>query len=228
MRLTLRHRFAFARPLPGGLDTPQAWDALRGGEDSFGLPARRADWEAAADRPDLARRAADVAAVTESIGAGRVCSYGVGTGMLEWNLHRLAPQLELECTDFAPQAVARLAEHFDGASVVVHDLRADPPRDAELHVLHRVDTELSDDEWPAVLARFREPVLMVVSEVVDARAVLRELATRVRHPRAEQAGWIRTEAAFRALWSTTHDEQRVQVGELAAYLLRPKARPEGR
>ena len=69
MRLTLRHRFAFARPLPGGLDTPQAWDALRGGEDSFGLPARRADWEAAADRPDLARRAADVAAVAESIGA---------------------------------------------------------------------------------------------------------------------------------------------------------------
>jgi hypothetical protein len=173
MRLTLRHRFAFARPLPGGLDSPDAWDALRRGDDSFGLPASRVEWEAAAARSGLEQRAVAVARVAEELGARRVCSYGVGTGMFEWNLHRVAPQLELECTDFAPLAVARLAGHFDAVRLVEHDLRADPPRDADLHLLNRVDTELSDEEWPVVFARFQEPVLVVASELVGLRVVVR-------------------------------------------------------
>jgi hypothetical protein len=228
VKLTLRHRFAFARPLSGGLHSPEAWDALRDGDDIFGLPTSRAEWKAAASRSGLERRAASIARVADGLGARRVCSYGVGTGMLEWNLRRVAPHLELACTDFAPLAVARLASHFDGVPVVEHDLRKDPPREAELHLLNRVDTELSDEEWPAVLARFREPILLIATEIVGPRAVARELAIRVRHPGAERAGWIRTEDAFRALWTASHDDARLELAGLTGYLLTPRVRPEVR
>ena len=219
MRLTIRHRFAFARPLPAGLDSPEAWDALRAGDDSFGLPTARAAWEAAAARSGLEPRARAIARVADGLGARSVCSYGAGTGLLEWNFHRIAPQIELVCTDFAPLTVERLGAHFAGVSVVRHDVRADPPLAADLHLLHRIDTELSDREWPAVFARFREPILVVASEFLSARGVVRELVTRTRHPRAEAAGWIRTDDALRALWAGSHDDRRVQLADLPGYVL---------
>jgi hypothetical protein len=148
--------------------------------------------------------------------------------MLEWNLRRVAPHLKLACTDFAPATVARLAGHFDGVTVVEHDLLADAPRDADLHLLHRVDTELSDEEWPAVIARFREPLLLVATEIVGPRAVVRELWTRIRRPRSEQAGWIRTDKAFRALWAASHNDSRLELAGLTGYLLTPRAHPEAR
>jgi hypothetical protein len=219
VRLTISHRFPFSRRLPAGLDSPEAWDALRQGADTFGLPASRSEWEAAAERSGLDRRAVAIARIADEIGAVTVCSYGVGTGMLEWNLHRVAPHLALGCTEFAPRTVDRLGAHFDGVPVVLHELRADPPREADLHLLHRVDTELSDEEWPAVFARFREPVLVAASELVDLRSIAREAATRVLHPRAQAAGWIRTEAALRSLWAGSHTDRKVDLAGLPGYLL---------
>lgn len=224
MRLTLRHRFAFSRRFPAGFGTPEAWDELRKAEEGFALPADRGAWETAARNSGLEPRARAIAAVAEEIGARRVCSYGVGTALLEWNLQRVQPSLELTCTDFGPLTVARLAEHFHGALVVRHDLRVDPPLEADLHLFHRVDTELSDDEWPAVFGRFRQPVLVVATELLELRSLTREIATRVLHPHAVPAGWIRTEPALRALWSESHDDTRVELPDLPGYLLTPRVR----
>ncbi len=224
MKLTIRHRFDFEQRLPAGLDSPDTWDTLRSRVDAFGLPASRDAWEAAAAASGLEPRAEAIARIVRALGSRTICSYGVGAGLLEWNLHRLAPELRLTCTDFAPVSVARLRAHFEGVRVVRHDFRTDPPLQSDLHLLHRVDTELSEAEWAGVFARFHEPVLVVATELVGLRALAREFVTRALHPRAEAAGWIRNEAALRALWDRSHDDHRVEVADLTGYLLTSRPR----
>src|SRR5206468_2835156 len=137
----------------------------------------------------------------------------------ELAFHRAASLVELTCTDFAPLTVMRLREHFEDVTVVQHDLRTDEPLAADLHILHRVDTELSDAEWPEVLRRFREAVLFVATELVGLRPITRELVTRIRHPHAQPAGWIRTESALERLWRNSHDARPVPIADLPGYVL---------
>lgn len=222
MRLTFRHHYRFRDGFTArALDSPAAWDALREGDDIFALPTDRGEWEAVAARVNLDDRARTIARVAAEVGARSVASYGVGPGFLEWSLRRVAPELDLVCTDYAPQTVERLAAHLD-VPVMRHDLRHDPPLDVDLHLLYRVDTELSDAEWPTVLARFDAPVLVGATEIAGLRAIGRELATRMLRRDAKPAGWIRTESAFRALWSESHDDAPVDLDGLRGYLLTPR------
>lgn len=221
MRLTIPHYFDFgAEALRTGAGHlgPAAWDAVRDSEGPFGLPRIRAEWEVRAADPAAAARARDIAYIARDLAVRRVCSYGVGTGFVELQLARDAPDLELVCTDFAPKSVARLEELFAEATVVQHDLLTDPPLPADLHVLHRVDTEFSNVELAAILTRFEKPVLLVPAQLLTARQVARELLVRLRHPRAVKAGWLRSESAFRALWPDRRVRD-VRVGELPAFLL---------
>lgn len=158
----------------------------------------------------------------ELLEARSLCSYGSGGATLELHLARLAPGLELTCTDFAPRTVERVAALFPEATVVVHDLRSEPPLAADVHLFHRVDTELSDEDWPAVFDRFRVPVLVAASELLSLHGVARELVTRLRHPAATRAGWLRTEDALRALWRASHEDRRVELHDLPGYLLTPR------
>jgi hypothetical protein len=107
--------------------------------------------------------------------------------------------------------------------VIVHDIRVEEPLPADLHLIHRLDTELSNDEWPRTLARFAQPVIFIAGETLRPRAAARELVTRFRHPRATKAGWLRTEDALRALWRGSHDDEPVEA-DLPAYLLLPRGR----
>ncbi len=222
MRLTIRHHYDFGadRDRVGAeLNSAASWDALRETAGPFGLPESREEWEAAARRPELAARAEAVARMARELGARRVCSYGVGAAFLELNLARAAPELELVCTDYAPRAVERLAALFPEATVLQHDLLTEEPVAADLHLLHRVDTELSNEDWPKVLARFEQPVLVLASELLGLKGLLRELALRVPGRRLTRAGYVRSEPALRALWRGTHDDRRVQAGDLAGFLL---------
>jgi hypothetical protein len=223
VKLTIRHRYSFDS---GGdlreLNTPAAWDEVRARGDIFGLRETRDRWVAeVADHDELGRRADAVVSVARAVRARSICSYGVGIALFEKRIADAAPDLELICTDFAPRAVERLAAHFPEARVVLHDLRVDAPLSADLHLFHRLDTEFSDDEWPELFARFRGPVLLLASELVGPRTITREFATLARHPRATKAGWIRTEDSLRALWSATHDDERVDA-DLPTYLLTPR------
>jgi hypothetical protein len=222
MRLTIPHYFDFGadRPRVGGrLVHPGAWDAARDTEGPFGLPETRAEWEAKAADPALMVRARDIAAIVREHGATRVGSYGVGTGVLELGLVRAAPELELTCTDYAPRTVERLQTLFSEARVIQHDLVADDPLDADFHLLHRVDTEFTNPQLATILARFHRPVLFVPSVLLTWRLVLREGLLRLRRPRATRAGWLRSEAAFRALWDDGIRARDVTVGAARAFLL---------
>ena len=220
MRLTVRHSFDFGidRDLVGSdLVRPEAWDAVRlhtGGP--FALPADRAAWEAQAEAASqLPARAQAIRGWARSAGARRLVSYGVGTAMLEFHLHRIDPDLFLTITDYAPETVQRLRSLFAEVEVRHHDLRSDGPLGADVHLLHRIDSELSDEEWLGLLARFRgERLLVVATEVAEVRRVLLELLLRVRRPGASRAGWLRTRDAFEGLWQPTHDARPIRIVDL--------------
>jgi hypothetical protein len=222
LRVKIRHVYDFgsARDAVGDdLAAPGAWDALRDVAGAFHLPERRADWEALAQAPGVVERATAVATLAREAGASSLASYGVGTGSLELQISQVDPALQLLCTDNAPRAVARLAELFPEATVVVHDLVAEPPLEADFHLMHRLDTELDDHAWRAVLARFEQPVLFVPSLVLDVVTAAKAVARRVLWRRSTKAGWFRNEAALRSLWAESHWDRPVDVGGARGFRL---------
>lgn len=214
MRLTMQHyyRTPNGRALCGAGD----WDALRTTDSPFRLPADAEDWESMVESwPACGRRASAIARVARTIGAERVVSYGVGSAILEYTLG--AQVTELVCTDFAPATVARLREL--GVDARVHDLARDDPLPADLHVLHRVDTEFDDPTLATVLGKFREPALLVVAELLSLTGVVREIVTRAR--RGSPVGWTRNRSALEACLPPTSHVSELRVGELPGFLIGP-------
>lgn len=216
------------RPLVGGtLKDSVHWDALRMSTNgAFALPESRSAWEAAADgEPAIGERMAAVGEICRQLGAKSLASYGVGTALPELWLHRWQPHLQLQLGDYAPLTVRRLAELFPEARVLHHDLAADPPLTADVHLLHRVDTEFRDRTWRRVFRRFAaEAVVVVATEVLSAERVRSELRQyrQRRHDGWTHAGWIRTRGAFESLWRRTHHAEALVFGDLHGWLLTPR------
>lgn len=227
MRLAVRRVYDFgaeAGIVGPTLLSPDAWDAVRQLPGAFRLADSREEWlEAGAAEPYPSRAAAAVE-VLVSLGARTVCSHGVGTALLEQRLHLQAPELRLTCTDFAPQTIARLESLFEGVELVVSDLRdgASLPA-ADAHVMHRLDQELTREEWHGVFSRIAAPVLFVPSEILTPRSAAKELARRALRPRATSAGLFRNEAALRDLWSQWHDDRRIVLADETAFVLTPRS-----
>ncbi len=218
----MRHFYDFgsaAARVGDDLVRPEAWDAVRELPGPFELPASRAEWEAKAETPELRARARDIAAAATRLGARSLCSYGVGNAGLELCVAGAAPHLRLVCTDFTPRTVGRLRSLFPEAEVVEHDLRTDPPRDVDLHLMHRIDAELAGAGWKAVFPRYREPILLVPALLLTWVDAAKEVARRVRKPRSARAGYFRNEEALRDLWAETHEDEPLRIGELDAFLL---------
>ena len=66
------------------------------------------------------------------------------------------------------------------------------------------------------------PILLVATEVIDARRALAEVAKRVRNPAVSRCGWVRTRSAFESLWRATHADRPLRVGDLEGWLLEPR------
>jgi hypothetical protein len=221
--LTLPHAYDFgadrARVGPD-LVNPASWDSIRETEGPFSLPATRGEWERAAANPELVERARLIVRLAEGIAAQRLCSYGVGTGALELCISRAAPQLELVCTDFAPRTVERLGALFPEATVVCRDLKLEGPLAGDLHLLHRIDSEFSNRELRTIVERLDGVALVVATELLSPGGLARELLTRVRARKTvTRAGVVRTEAAFRQIWRTTHDDERLELAGLTGFVL---------
>lgn len=231
LRITIRHHFDFGadRAVVGDdLVRPQAWDALRTQtRGAFAIARDRAELERMADeRPEIAERARQIDTWLEQRGARTLASYGVGGALLELWLERLDSERQLRLTDYAPATVERVRELLPDAEVVQHDLLEDPPLAADLHLFHRIDTELTNGEWRRVLDRFAAvPVLVVATEVADFPRILAELRSRVIGHHTSRAGWLRTRGAFEALWGRTHVATPLRFHDLEAWSLEPR-RPE--
>ena len=225
MKLRVRHVYDFGpegKAVGRNLVSPEAWDAARDIPGPFGLSETREEWERAGATEANRERAGELLAIVRSVGAEHVCSHGVGTGLLEQQLVRLAPDLRLTCTDFAPRSVERLCELFPEAEVIRHDLARDPLPRADLHVMHRLDQELTDLEWHAVFAQLDVPVVFVPSEILTFRRALATLARRWRHPGGSRAGVFRNEAALRSLWQPRFADRPLAIGGHRGFLLEPR------
>ena len=229
IRLTMRHYYDFGddRPAVGDdLGSSDAWDALRTETNGpFAMSRTRQEFrEAAKHRPELADRAHGIDAWLNERGATTVASYGVGAAQLELLLSILSPSRSMIVTDYGEATVARLSEVFPEANVVHHDLRRDGPVDADAHLFHRIDTELSNQEWPDVFGRFSSATILVVATaLLTARRAALEIARRpvLKLHHASAAGYIRTGAAFEAFWSKTHASRPLRVNDLHAWSLEP-------
>jgi hypothetical protein len=225
----MRHHFDFGpdRVVVGeDLVRPEAWDALRTRTDgAFSVAASREELERTADgRPEIGERARAIERWLEQRDVNTLASYGVGGGVLETWLLRLAPERPLALTDYGPETVERLRGLFPEAEVVQHDLLRDAPLDAKAHLFHRVDTELTDEQWREVLRRFADKTILVVAtEVATASRLARELLLRTRNRRLTRAGWLRTRGSFEALWRGTHDAEPLRLHDLDGWALTPRA-----
>ena len=228
MRLTLRHLYDFGSDselVGSDLVRPAAWDALRTRTTGpFALASDREAWESSAlADPPLRTRAEAIDRWLDAVGARSVASYGAGSGVLELLLHRLAPERALIATDYGPETVARLTSLFPEAEVRRHDLLLDSPLPADVHLLHRIDTEFTNDQWRHVLGRFSgQRLLVVATAVLSPFDALLQTLNRVRHPGMTRAGWARNSAAFESLWGETHLSQRLQMHDLVAWDLQPR------
>jgi hypothetical protein len=229
VKLTIRHYYDFGadRVVVGDdLLNPDAWDGLRTKTSgAFALPATRDEFVRAAEaRRELEARARAIDAWLDAQRVRRLASYGVGGAQLEFWLHRLRPERELIVTDYGEATLDRLVAVFPEVQARYHDLRRDEPLAADMHLFHRIDTELTNPEWRDVFRRFGSvQVLVVATHVLDPWHLVLELAQRplmkVRH--ASSAGFSRTRAAFEALWRPTHSSEALRMHDLEAWALEP-------
>ena len=226
MRLTVRHHFDFGadRAVVGDdLVRPEAWDALRTQHERR-VRARRHARGVGADRrrAPRARGAGAAARRACSRAAGRARSPPTASAAPRSSAGSSASRRERELvvTDYAPATVERLRPIFTEAECVVHDLSADPPLEADLHLFHRIDTEFDNRRWQEVFERFARRA----DRVRGGRAG--RSPRRLRRGRARAAGraprgpaGCARAAAIEALWRQTHDAAPVDVGDLPAWEL---------
>lgn len=202
------------------LQSPTSWDALRttDPEGSFGFGQSRASWIArASSHPVLPRLADEVVSLMRRWDAHSMVSVGVGTAMLEYLIRSRMGDLVLRCGDYTPASLEVLRNWFtEAASVELMDLR-DPAAwvedPAEVVLLNRVDTELTDDEWRVMFGRLAgrgvQRVIWIPCGLITRLVVTREVRSTVgallRRYRLAHAGYLRTERRMRDLFLRWYD-----------------------
>jgi hypothetical protein len=228
IRLTIPHRYDFGADTPvvgEDLLRPEAWDSLRlKTSGPFSIASDRAELERHADeRPEIGDRMRVVDGLLRERGAEKIVSYGVGAALPELWLLRIEPERRLVLTDYAPETVHRLRELLPEAEVDRHDLLRDPPLDGDMHMFHRIDTELDNGQWRGVFDRFaNQTIVVVATTVLPAGEIPRELIAAFRNRRLTHAGWTRTSSAFESLWGETHRSAKIDFVDLKGWVLDPR------
>lgn len=220
--LTIPHRFDFGddgQLVGDDLLRPEAWDALRiDSHGVFALPTTRQSVEGlVADHPEITDRAN---AIDEVMPPGRIASYGVGVAILETALHNLGRRVVVG--EYAPLTVARLRQVLPDLDARRHDLLADAPLKARAHLLHRVDTEFTDEQWRRIMRRFAGRRVLVVASTVVGWRRWRAVRKQGERPGLTRAGWLRNRTSFERLWRPTHRAERLRVADLHGWMLTPR------
>lgn len=208
------------------LMTSEGWDEVRSKEGHFLIPETRAQWQRMCETPimhdsavgDLPARAYSILDQIQKHQLGeQLYSIGVGLAALEYHIKRLNPQLELFCSDYGPVSVNRLGKVFyecDGIhrfDVVSEHFRSVYPnaKPKPLLLIHRVDPQLSDDQWVKAFRQLRESavghILLVPYQVLTLRHLFevkrREYWCRVMRTYLAFCGYVRTRRRWLQLWT---------------------------
>lgn len=241
MRLTIKHYYCFganSQVVGERLINRNSWDQLRvSANDSqcvFVLPKDRALWEERCQRDSLLQKRAE--AIGRILGSGfdRIHSYGVGCAYLEFLIKKNNPAISIRCSDYTPQAIERLRVFFPEAEVICFNMLEDSWQNINsrcLHLLYRVDTELSDKEWMDVFEKMSragvQQVLFVPSEFLTLKSLLTQKIkygiSRLLGRRMAWAGYLRTYDQFKALIDPFYRIKDVKnIGEIKGFLLELK------
>ena len=229
MRLTVRHHFDFGadRAVVGDdLVRPEAWDALRTQTSgAFALAETREEWERTADEhPELEARARRL---DEVFDAPRGARRSPPTASAAPRSSAGSSASRRSATSSSPTTRRRRSSGCGRSSprpsACVHDLSADPPLEADLHLFHRIDTEFDE---PRAGRRSSSASRARADRVRGGRAGRSPRragggAARAAGAGASRAGWVRTRPAIEALWRQTHTAVPVDVGDLPAWELGP-------
>lgn len=237
MRWAIKHYAQLDHQMAGNgrsLLRAQSWDALRvegPHDEQYSIPPDRSAWiERCAQDQAIVERAAAIVDLIRILDVRRVFSAGVGRACLEYHIKRIDPHVHMACSDYAPRSVEAVRHNFvECDSVCQFDIRTDYwPKDVDLYLLHRIDTELDDAEWHAAFEAIRRGgaryVLFVPAHTLSVAIWLRETAKRLlylaRDPRFTFAGYLRTVDSINALWSETHSvKQHLPLAGLRGFLL---------
>jgi hypothetical protein len=215
----------------------RAWDSLRTDhtQADFYIPEDREQWRAICAKPELAERAEAIASWTRDRQMTAVTSFGVGTGCLELQIHRIDRGLRLHLSDFSVATVQRLRQVFpEAASIEVADLvQADMPAANDgLTLLHRIDTEFTNSELRQIFRRLNgaghRVILFAASGFLGPRELAKEFARRLRAKANRDpltfAGYLRTRSVYDTFWAPGYRLRReATVGGVRFLLLEATA-----
>lgn len=176
-----------------------------------------------------------IADILKKYHAQDVVSLGVGKGILEWHLKRQMPELFVECTDYAGQAVEKLEKVFiKGDSFREFDILNGDYRIFDKNaffILYRVSAEFCFSDWCEIFKKMKECGIKNILYVPESLATKDiEIEAKEEHRRhVEQGirdifcGWIYSEDVLEEIFSAGNYkiEERIQIGmNLFLYLLR--------
>ena len=239
MKLTIKHFYDFqdvADNVGTSLD-PNSWDMLRlsnpAQDDRFAIPDSISSWREKILTTSIWHERAKVILNLMQQRFYRLYSYGVGIGGVEFLIKKEAPQVFLECSDYAPKTVERLREVFKEADKISQfDMLKDEwvnEGSICLYLFHRIDTEFNDREWHIIFERAAKAgiqhILFVPSEFLTFRRFIRQkiklfLYTLLRK-KITFSGYLRTREQFKTFFQEHYEIESIyRIGDLKGFLLK--------
>lgn len=231
-KATLVHRYPLSKETSHNslnLTTAESWNHLRTQPGHFFIPGSREHWELMCQHDkshdsstgDLTRRAYDLLnLLTLYSFTGEIHSAGAGLGALEFHLKKIAPHLNLTCSDYSAETCARLRTVFSECRNIIQiDLASEEsllqlrnlPANSLL-LLHRVDPHLTNKQWVETFGALRKHkiknVLFVPHVCMDAKyaisCITRQLKHKLKGGKLAVSGYVRTEKCICSLFSASY------------------------
>ena len=236
--MKFKHYYSFSTKINDGTHSSQNvdldWVSLRiMGDRAFALEDSKEEYIKNAKQTSIYKEfAQEILNVLG--GAKRLCSMGVGKGVLEWWIKVLAPELELCCTDYTAQSLEKLKGYFPECNKIqVFDmLRGDYSLWAKYDaiLMFRVSTEFDVDEWESIFDKIAlagiKKVVFVPTELMTFKDIARELCLRIRSRcRGEKSvfcGWMYSETEFEMMFDKFFNVDSVKyIHNTAIFMLSP-------
>lgn len=190
----IKHYYYFGESngLVGNSLDEQNWDVLRvkGGIKDFALEKTGEEWELNCRSNESNKRRAERAVHSVSCKYRNWVSFGIGKGILEWNVKNIEPGISIRGTDYAEASLSVLEVYANGMfNVGRFNLLSFDDYD-ELNVydvalLGRISTEFDKKNWGRIFDKLYETsikeIVFIPTEILNLKIVMNELFSHASH-----------------------------------------------
>lgn len=166
----------------------------------------------------------------------KIISLGVGKGVLEWHLKNLLPEVSVECTDWAEQAIDKLKKVFAADDIYTFDmLNGDYTKleNKAIFVMYRVSTEFDSKSWCKIFKKMHkaniEHIIFIPTGLETLKSMMQENINHVKNIICGRkdffCGWLYSEREFLKMFRGKNQSlyrviEKADVGDTAIYLLK--------